>query len=237
MAAVMIAGLVSLGVAGDYVYFGAMRQTLPLQSVLVIAPVMGVIGGLAGGLFSRALLAMASPALRFTRALRRRPVLFAAGCGLIVAIIGVASGGLTWGTGYAPTKLMVEGASQPWWFGMSKLVAALATALSGAPGGIFAPSLAVGAGIGNMLAGLFPADPQGAIVLLGMIGYFVGVVRAPLTGVIIISEITASRGLILPLFATALIADLVSTRVCREKLYHGLSKAFLKPPEPAARPG
>ncbi len=237
MAAVMIAGLVSLGVAGDYVYFGAMRQTLPLESVLYIAPVMGVVGGLAGGLFSRALLAMASPAVRLTRAVRRHPVMFAAGCGLVVAILGLASGGLTWGTGYAPTKLMVEGAGQPWWFGLAKLAAALATALCGAPGGIFAPSLAVGAGVGNMLTGLFPDDPAGAIVLLGMIGYFVGVVRAPLTGVIIISEITASRGLILPLFATALIADLVSARVCREKLYHGLSKAFLAPGEAVNTPG
>ncbi len=230
MAAVMIAGLVSLGIAGDYVYFGVMRQTLPLKAVLIVAPVMGVVGGLAGGLFSRALLAMANPALRFTRAARARPVAFAAGCGLLVAIIGIASGGLTWGTGYEPTKLMVEGTAQPWWFGVAKFAVALATAVSGAPGGVFAPSLAVGAGVGNLFTPLFPGDPAGAIVLLGMIGYFVGVVRAPLTGVIIISEITASRGLILPLFATALIADVVSTRVCRERLYHGLSQAFRAPP-------
>lgn len=233
MAAVMIAGLVSLGIAGDYVYFGAMRESLPLKSVLIIAPVTGVVGGLTGGLFSKALLAMANPAVRFTRALRQRPVLFAAACGLIVAGIGIASGGLSWGTGYGPTRLMVEGIGQPWWFGIGKFFVSLVTAISGAPGGIFAPSLAVGAGLGNMFTALFPHDPAGAVVLLGMIGYFVGVVRAPLTGVIIISEITASRGLILPLFATALIADLVSTSVCREKLYHGLSKAFLHAPEPS----
>ncbi len=229
MAAVMIAGLVSLGVAGDYVYFGAMHVTLPIKSVLVIAPLMGVVGGLAGGLFSRSILAIANPALRFTRLARARPVLFAAGCGLFVAGIGLASGGLTWGTGYEPTKLMVEGAGQPWWFVIAKFAVALATAVSGSPGGVFAPSLAVGAGVGNLFTGLFPDDPAGPIVLLGMIGYFVGVVRAPLTGVIIISEITASRGLILPLFVTALIADLVSTRVCHERLYHGLSKAFRAP--------
>ena len=84
-----------------------------------------------------------------------------------------------------------------------------------------------------MFTSLFPHDPPGAVVLLGMIGYFVGAVRAPLTGVIIISEITASRGLILPLFVTALIADLVSARISRERLYHGLSKPFLPPPPSA----
>jgi len=62
-----------------------------------------------------------------------------------------------------------------------------------------------------------------------MIAYFVGVVPAPLTAVIIIiiSETTASRGLIIPLFAAALISDLVSALVCRERLYHGLAKPFL----------
>ena len=61
-----------------------------------------------------------------------------------------------------------------------------------------------------------------------MVAYFVGVVRAPLTAVIIITETTASRGMILPLFATALIADGVSALVSRERLYHGLAKPFLE---------
>jgi H+/Cl- antiporter ClcA len=47
--------------------------------------------------------------------------------------------------------------------------------------------------------------------------------------VIIISETTASRGLIVPLFAAALIADMVGALVCRERLYHGLAKPFLTP--------
>ena len=64
-----------------------------------------------------------------------------------------------------------------------------------------------------------------------MIAYFVGVVRAPLTAVIIISETTASRGLIIPLFATALLADVVGAWVCPERLYHGLAKPFLRSKE------
>ena len=85
----------------------------------------------------------------------------------------------------------------------------------------------MGAGFGNLLTGLFHNQPAGAVVLLGMTAYFVGVVRAPLTAVIIVMEATAARGLILPLFATALIADGASAVVCRERLYHGLAKPFL----------
>ena len=43
----------------------------------------------------------------------------------------------------------------------------------------------------------------------------------------VVMEATAARGLILPLFATALIADGASAFVCRERLYHGLAKPFL----------
>ncbi len=232
MGAVMIAGMVSLGVAGDYIYFGVMKETLPLRAVLLACPAAGIVGGAAGGLFSRLVLEFAAGARRWQRGLTARPVVFAALCGLAVALLGLASGGLTWGTGYSATKALVEGHGQPLWFGVAKFGAALATTLSGAPGGVFAPSLAVGAGVGNLLTPLFPGEPAGAIVLLGVTGYFVGVVRAPLTAVIIITETTASRGMILPLFFTALIAEVASTIVCRERLYHGLAKGFGVPAAP-----
>jgi H+/Cl- antiporter ClcA len=236
MAAVMISGLVSLGIAGDYVYFGAMGQTLGLGSVLVIAPVAALIGGIAGALFSKAVLYGARSQRRPMAWARSHPLAFAALCGILVAGIGIASGGTTWGTGYAATRSLVEGHGQSLWFGPAKLLSTLATTLSGAPGGIFAPSLAVGAGVGNLISPLFAGTPAGPIVLLGMVAYFVGVVRAPLTGVIILSEITASRGMILPLFVTALIADAVSALICRERLYHGLSMSFLTAEADQAQP-
>jgi H+/Cl- antiporter ClcA len=60
-----------------------------------------------------------------------------------------------------------------------------------------------------------------------MAAYFVGVVRAPFTAVIILMETTDGRSMILPLFATALIADAVSSLICRERIYHGLSASFM----------
>ena len=68
-----------------------------------------------------------------------------------------------------------------------------------------------------------------------MIAYFTGVVRAPLTAVIIVMEVTASRGMILPLFASALIADGCARLVCKEKLYHGLAREFFTNEEPNQR--
>jgi len=73
---------------------------------------------------------------------------------------------------------------------------------------------------------IFPDQPASAVVLLGMVAYFTGVVRAPLTAVIVVVETTASRGLLLPLLGTALIADGAAQLVGREKLYHGLARGF-----------
>ncbi len=229
MTAVLIAGMVSLGLSGDYVYFGVMRQTLSVRETLLAAPVAGIAGGLAGALFSRLVIGAGRVRWAPLAAIKRQPAVFAGILGLFVAAIGVATG-LTWGTGYGAARGIITGAEVPVWFGAAKFASTLATAVSGMPGGIFAPSLSVGAGLGAMLRELFPAYPPGAVVLLGMVAYFTGVVRAPLTAVIIIAETTASRGLMMPLLASALIADGVAQVACKERLYHALAKGFLSPP-------
>ena len=227
MTAVLISGMVSLGLSGDYVYFGAMTDTLPLRQAILVTPVAGIIGGLAGGLFARLMLDFSRSEARPLLRIRQHPILTAGVAGLIVAIVGCATG-LTWGTSYEPARLIITGVYAPSWFGPAKFVSTLATAVSGLPGGIFAPSLATGAGLGELLRSLFPLAPAGTVVLLGMAGYFTGVVRAPLTAVVIISEATASHGLLLPLLATALIADATSSIICPERLYHGLSHGFMQ---------
>lgn len=236
MAAVMIAGFVTLGIAGDYVYLGVVRQALDLKATILVTPVAAIVGGLAGGLFSRLVLGLLKPGHPLMVRARARPLLFAAACGLVVAAIGIATAGATWGTGYEATKWLVEGHPLSIWFAPGKFIATLATTMSGTPGGVFAPSLAVGAGIGNVIAPLFPSQPAGAIVVIAMVSYFVGVVRAPITAVIIVSEATANRGMILPLFAAALIAEATSALVCRERLYHGLAKPFMRTEDPPEKP-
>jgi H+/Cl- antiporter ClcA len=224
--AVIISGMVSLGLAGDYVYFGAVAAHLPLQSAIPIALLAGLMGGASGGLFARLALGAARSHNGFTDWMRANPILFASGCGLVVAAIGVATG-LTWGTSYEPARQLITGGHHPLWFAPAKFVSTLATSISGIPGGIFAPSLATGAGFGNLLRWIFPDDQASAVVLLGMVAYFTGVVRAPLTAVIIISETTGSRGFMLPLLGAALVADWAAQRVCKDRLYHGLSRNFL----------
>ncbi len=177
MAAVMISGLTMIGIAGDYVYFGELQSSIGIRQTLVLAPAVGLVGGIAGGVFSRVVLHFSNARSGWAWRSESRPVLFAGGCGLIVAVVGIISGGTSWGTGYAPAKVLIEGGHLTPWFGPAKFAASIFTTLSGTPGGIFSPSLAVGAGVGNAMATLFPGSPTSAIALLGMVAYFVGVVR------------------------------------------------------------
>ena len=120
MAAVMISGLVSLGLAGDYLYFGGMANVLSLSSDLFVCPMAGVCGGLAGGLFARAVLGFGASGATVIVRIRSAPIAWAFACGLLIAVLGIVSAGTTWGTGYEPARKLVEGGLQPIWFAPAK---------------------------------------------------------------------------------------------------------------------
>ena len=112
-------------------------------------------------------------------------------------------------------------------FAPLKFIATLASTLSGIPGGFFAPTLSIGAGIGSLIAELLHVHAPGAIVLLGMTAYFAGVVQAPITSAVIIGEMSNATGMRLPLLLAALIGYGVSRAFQRESLYHALARNFL----------
>ena len=225
--AVIVAGVVSLALQGNYAYFGRTAATLDLPAGLPAVLATGLVGGLCGGLLSRLLLAFSNGTFAtLTLWQRERPVRFAALCGLALAAIGAASGGLVFGTGYEETRALLDGRASSTGFGVAKLAATLVSYLSGIPGGIFAPSLAIGAGFGHNLALLFPSQPAGALLLLGMGSYFAGVVQAPLTAFVIVLEMTQNAELALPLMAATLIAHAVSRTVSPRPLYKQLARAF-----------
>ncbi len=98
----------------------------------------------------------------------------------------------------------VEGGHLPWYFTPLKFIATAASTLSGIPGGLFAPSLSVGAGLGEMTGTLLGVHTPSAVVLLGMAAYFAGVTQAPITAFVIIDEMTDARGMVIPLMIAAL---------------------------------
>jgi H+/Cl- antiporter ClcA len=229
LTAVIIAGVTSLAIVGNYTYFGSTSAVMSEPRMWFAVPICGLAGGLGGGVFSLAMIKLAKALPQPVQSFRlSRPVLFAAACGLLIALIGWVSGGTTYGTGYVEAKLLLENEAGPTaGFGLWKALATLVSYFSGIPGGIFAPSLATGAGLGAHLHAWWPVAPAGAMVILTMAAYFAGVVQAPLTALVIVTEMTGNRALTLPLMAVVLIGRGASALVCRRSLYHSLADRFL----------
>ena len=222
---VVIAGVTALATLGPYHYFGTSDAVITDPMSWLAVPICGVVGGLLGGLFASALVIGAR---NLAPIIKRYPYRVAFSCGLIVALLGYVSGYSSSGTGYGAAKSIIMGEAE--WdpiYPVMKIGSTLASYLSGIPGGIFAPSLATGAGVGANLGHWLPVAPMAVMVMLGMVGYFAGVVQSPLTAFIIVMEMTNNQEMPLALITTSFIAYGVSHLVCPQPIYHALSRAFL----------
>jgi H+/Cl- antiporter ClcA len=236
--AVILAGLAAQSILGNLTYFGETSATLTSAQSWLVVVTTGAVGGILGGIFSRLtiLLTRRLPSA-FNGAIGKRPIAFAAGCGLALAIIGLVSHGTTYGTGYDQAREALQGTRVlGWGFAPMKFAATLISSICGIPGGLFSPSISVGAGIGSALAGFFPSTQAGAVVLLGMAGYFAGVVQAPITAFVIVMEMTNDQAMVIPLMAAAMIGYGFSKQICPEALYHALAEQYRGTDKPAKTP-
>jgi len=229
LTSVILAGITSLAVVGNYSYFGTNTAALGFGAGWLCVLITGVAGGLAGGSFSQLLISATQG--RIGAILSARPITVAAILGLGVAAVGITTHGQTFGTGYGTARtLLGPGGHLIWYYFPAKFAVTVMSYLSGIPGGVFAPSLSVGAALGDLLSHLVPGAPPGTVVLLGMAAYFTGVVQAPITSIVIVMEMTNNQALAMPLMATSLIAQLTSRLVCRHALYGALAERFKQRP-------
>lgn len=237
MSGIVLAGLIGVSINGNATYFGVIHVAEIGRALILPGLLVALASGLAGGLFARLLIVSIGGRSRdrFTRWRRKWPALFAAGCGLMVAIIGLASSGETFGSGYAHTRSMIEGhATGPSLYLLLKFIATWLTTWSGVPAGIFAPSLAIGAALGNDIATLTHYAQASTLMALGMAGFLAAATQAPLTAFIIVMEMVDGHAMVLSLMACALVASAVS-RVLSPPLYGALSQFQLQrlpKPEP-----
>jgi H+/Cl- antiporter ClcA len=227
--AIVLSGLVSISLQGNYTYFGNLAVGIVDRKIILPVIICGLICGLLGGVFSRTLVdssrSMEGWAGRFRSI---HPLWWAGFCGLMVALLGAISGGAAHGSGYGFTKEMLSvGGGESWMYAPVKYLATIFTYLSGIPGGIFAPSLAIGANIGNDLLPLF-AEQQAAaaIYALCMAGFLAAATQAPITSFIIVMEMIDGHEMVISLMAVSLIASMIS-RIFSPPLYATLAEVQL----------
>ncbi len=234
LTAVIVGGVVSLGLLGSYTYFGKVTAFMPLGQAWLAIVLCGSVAGVLGGLFAKGVLLTMEGKPAWLGVMRQRhPVLLAASCGVLLVLLAAAFGEGAFGTGYDQARSLVQGhATVGHEFGVMKILANLVSYIAGIPGGLFSPALAVGAGIGHNLAALMPSVDARVFVLLGMCAYLTGVTQAPLTSAVISLELTDSSDMLLPTLATVLLARGVSGLVCRVPIYRGMADQLLTQMDP-----
>jgi H+/Cl- antiporter ClcA len=239
--AIIIAGVIALGLNGNYTYFGTIQIGSHFPELLAVAVVLtGVVTGVAGGVFGWLLLHtsrwLPAPLVRLHR---ERPVAFGALCGLGIAVIGLLSGNTTFGSGYAEARGLLDGHEQlSLLYPFLKMASMVGSYLPGIPGGIFAPSLSIGAGFGNLLHTVFSSMQLPMLIALAMVGYLAAVTQSPITSFVIVMEMINGHALVISLMATALISSRIA-RLFAPPLYEALSERYLTPhtaPVAAAAP-
>jgi chloride channel protein, CIC family len=215
-------------VLGDEPLFHVSGYRLLNPWEFAVYAVLGVVGGLGSVAFVKLLLWLR---VWFGRLPKKTAWFQPVAGGLTVGLIGYFVPEVM-GVGYNYVEKVLNGDLVVQTVVMLAILKIFATAMcysSGNAGGIFGPSLFIGAMMGAAVGGvahaLFPGSTAGpgAYALVGMGTAFAGIVRTPLTSVIMIFEVTRDYTIIVPLMISNLIAYFISYKLQKEPIYEALA--------------
>jgi CIC family chloride channel protein len=213
---------------GDHPLFKVPQYQLVSPAEFAVYAVLGVAGGVVSAAFARLLLGMRARFLRFPqKTVWFQPV---AG-GLLVGVMGWFVPQVM-GVGYGFVGEALNGRMAFQLMALLvvlKLFAVTGSYASGNAGGIFGPALFIGAMLGGTVGTvahhLFPAytATPGAYAIVGMGAVFAGIVRAPMTSVLMIFEMTQDYAVIVPLMIANLVSLFIASRLQHEPIYEALA--------------
>jgi CIC family chloride channel protein len=217
------ATVVSRRFLGDFPAFEVPPYSLVHASELFAYAGLGILAGLAALVFIRSLYGLED----FFERVRLPAVLKPVVGGALVGLIGIGAPHI-FGVGYEAINEALRN-NLAWSFMLVlvalKILAVSITIGSGGSGGIFAPSLFIGAmlggAVGNLVESFWPthAAGAGAYALVGMGAVVAAATHAPITAILIIFELTGDYEIILPLMISAIIATLLASRLQPASIY------------------
>jgi CIC family chloride channel protein len=235
----VVGAVVSRAVFGNHPAFPIPREYgyAVVREVVFFFPLLGVVCGVVSALFVRTYFAVGarlgpwlSPPADAPRARRRWAALVPWAAGALVGLAVYASGGFLVGTGHFAIPLAAFG-RLAWWalllLALGKIVVTSVTLHGGGSGGLFTPSLFVGAAtggaVGVALRGLFPGIPitPEAYAIVGMGALVAGATGAPITGILLVFEMTNDYALVIPLMVAVVVTQLVTRKLSPDNLYSG----------------
>ena len=226
---VLAAGFIQVAIQGNNPYFSGFSGGT-LDNMLGWVLGCGLACGIAGGLFGRTLYlgATAFAPAKWREHIRRHPLITAALIGILLAAIGTLYQGKTYGTGYHEAAQALRGIHEaPAGLAVAKWFSTVLTYWTGTPGGIFTPSLTIGAVLGERIATLTGlAQGTHVLVLLCMAAFLAGATQSPLTSAVVVMEMTGGQNLLFWLLIACIFASQVSRQFSPRPFYHAAGTRF-----------
>lgn len=222
--AVIIAGLTAQGLLGPYLYLGYPDVTNLSKFIFFPVILVAIVSGLLGSAMSKIILWIFHWKKNFK--FRYQHFLYVLSCAVIIASIAFFLDPRILGSGkeIMTTTLFTTEKSVHWYTAIYRILGTILSFTTGAAGGIFAPSLGAGAGVGSLIAGWLEVSATNAnlLILCGMVGFLTGVTRTPFTSAILVLEMTDRHNVIFHLMIAGLAASMVSMLIDKHSLYDHL---------------
>jgi len=227
--AVIIAGLTAQAFLGPYLYLG--YPDVSNLSGFVFIPVIGVavLTGLSASLVSKGMLKLLRWKKTFKSTYKHLIYLIISAIIVVVLAVFVNVGIFGSGKDFIANILFTHQKYTTWNVAVLRIFGPLISFTSGAAGGIFAPALCAGAGIGSMISGWFHMSDTNTnlLVLSGMVGFLTGVTRTPFTSSILVLEMTDRHNVVFFLIIAGMMASLAAYVIDKHSLYDHLREEYI----------
>lgn len=224
--AIIIAGLTAQAFLGPYLYLG--YPDVSHLSGFIFLPVIlvALLSGLTGSAMSKCMLRL----IRWKRGFKQdyKHLIYLIVCASIVVSLAVFLSESVFGSGkeLMTRVLFTNDKFSAWHIAFLRVIGPILSFTAGGSGGVFAPALAAGAGVGSLFSGWFhlSATDTNVLILSGMVGFLTGVTRTPFTSAILVLEMTDRHNVIFHLMLAGMAASLSALLIDKHSFYDHLKE-------------
>ena len=225
---VVIAGITAQSFVGSYLYLGYPLAVNINYSMVFAVVVASVFTGWFAGLYSRFVIYLS----KWRKALsRRNTVLYLISIAIAITAMAMFLDHRIAG----PVREIIVGSLfssdkyLEWYVPVGKWLGSAFSFSSGSAGGVFAPSLSIGASISAAFSGMLHLSPDNTnlLIMTGMVAFLTGITRSPFTSAILVLEMTDRHNLIFFFMLAALFGQIAAKAVCRKSLYESIKEGIL----------
>jgi H+/Cl- antiporter ClcA len=226
--AVILAGITAQWILGPYLYFGHPTVEPVSFEAILACMCIAVIAGAGGGFFGKTLYALVK--FRKRASLTKHHVYWIMGLSAAAIALAYLSNGSSLGSGAEGiNSILAERPQLNFMHPVFRFVSTQVSYLIGGAGGIFSPSLAIGANLGSFLAShVFTSLPNANLfVIVAMTAFLTGVTHAPFTSLVLVMEMIDQPTIVFPLMLGSIIAMGVTKAIQSHSFYELMSEYYL----------